>query len=98
MGASSAPVLVTGGTGFVGAHVVRALLRHGERPRCLVRATSSLRNLEGLPVEIVSGDLKDPPSLARAFRDVVTLYHSAAAYRIYASDPRAMYRNNVDGT
>ena len=98
MGASSAAVLVTGGTGFVGAHVVRALLRRGERPRCLVRATSTLRNLEGLPVEIVSGELQDPPSLARALKGVATVYHCAADYRLYAADPRAIYANNVEGT
>src|SRR3989442_7859815 len=98
MGASATPVLVTGGTGFVGAYVVRALLRRGERPRCLVRATSTLRNLEGLPVEIVLGELKDPPSLARALKGVATVYHCAADYRLYAADPRAIYAYNVERT
>src|SRR5712691_2028806 len=98
MGSSSAPVLVTGGTGFIGAHVVRALLRRGERPRCLVRAASNLRNLGGLEVEIVVGDLTDPDSLARALKGVATVYHCAADYRLYACDPRAIYASNVEGT
>src|SRR6266851_379507 len=98
MGAPSAPVLVTGGTGFVGAHVVRALLRRGERPRCLVRATSDRRNLEGLPVEIVDGDLTDVASLQRATKGAASVFHCAADYRLYARDPREIYASNVEGT
>jgi dihydroflavonol-4-reductase len=98
MGSSSGPTLVTGGTGFLGAHIVRALLRRGERPRCLVRATSDRRNLEGLPVEIVPGDLTDTASLQRAIKGVASLFHCAADYRLYVRDPRETYANNVDGT
>lgn len=90
--------LVTGGTGFVGAHVVRAALRHGRQVRCLVRATSRADNLEGLDVERVVGDLADPPSLQRAFGGVAEAYHCAADYRLGARDPEALYRTNVEGT
>ncbi len=90
--------LVTGGTGFVGAHVVRALLRGGERVRCLVRPTSRRSNLDGLPVEIAEGDLLDPASLARSMRGVSTLYHVAADYRLFAKDPQELYRSNAGGT
>jgi dihydroflavonol-4-reductase len=98
MGSSSRPTLVTGGTGFLGAHIVRALLRRGERPRCLVRATSDRRNLEGLPVEIVDGDLTDVASLQRATKGVASLFHCAADYRLYVRDPREIYASNVEGT
>jgi len=90
--------LVTGGTGFVGAHVVRALLAEGRSVRCLVRPGSRRDNLEGLDVEVVTGDLTDPASLARALSGVETLYHVAADYRLWARDPQEIYRSNVGGT
>ena len=95
---AASDVLVTGGTGFVGAHLVRALLRRGHRPRCLVRATSPGRNLDGLDVETVAGDLGDATSLARAVGGVRAVYHCAADYRLYARDPREIYATNVEGT
>jgi len=90
--------LVTGGTGFVGSHVVRALLAEGHSVRCLVRAESRRDNLEGLSVEIVVGDLTDPASLTRALAGVHTLYHVAADYRLWAKDPQELYRANAGGT
>jgi dihydroflavonol-4-reductase len=90
--------LVTGGTGFVGSHVVRALVAKGRSVRCLARAESRRDNLEGLPVEVVAGDLTDPPSLARALSGVQTLYHVAADNRLWARDPQELYRANAGGT
>jgi dihydroflavonol-4-reductase len=90
--------LVTGGTGFVGAHVVRALVARGRSVRCLVRTGSRRDNLEGLPVEIVSGDLSDLSSLRGALRGVDALFHCAADYRLYAKDPPEIYAANVGGT
>lgn len=89
---------VTGGTGFVGAHVVRALLRRGRTVRCLVRSSSRLGNLEGLPVEVVPGDVTDPASLSRAMAGARTVFHCAADYRLSARDPREIYAANVEGT
>lgn len=90
--------LVTGGTGFVGAHVVRALLAKGLPVRCLVRPGSRRANLEGLAVEVAEGDLTDGPSLARALRGVSTLYHVAADYRLWTRNPDELYRVNAGGT
>jgi dihydroflavonol-4-reductase len=90
--------LVTGGSGFVGSHVVRALLAKRRTVRCLVRAGSRRDNLDGLPVEIAVGDLTDPASLARALSGVHTLYHVAADYRLWAKDPQELYRANAGGT
>jgi len=91
-------VLVTGGTGFVGSRVVRKLVERGESVRCLARKSSVLRNLEGLPVEVVQGDLQDSASLDRAVRGCGTVYHVAADYRLWSRDPGELYRSNVDGT
>jgi dihydroflavonol-4-reductase len=90
--------LVTGGTGFIGSHVVRALVDDGVSVRVLARAASDRRALVGLPVEIVTGDLAEPGSLAAALAGVEVLYHVAADYRLWAPDPTVLYRVNVDGT
>jgi dihydroflavonol-4-reductase len=89
---------VTGGTGFIGAHVVRALLRRGRSVRCLVRPSSRLSNLEDLPVEVVSGDVTDPASLSRAIAGARWVFHCAADYRLSARRPREIYAANVEGT
>ena len=96
-GSDASMDLVTGGTGFIGAHVVRALAARGEAPRCLVRPGSDRRSLDGVGVELVEGDLLDPPTLARAVAGVRTVYHCAADYRLYARDPRQHLRHQRAG-
>lgn len=91
-------ILVTGGTGFVGSAVARALVARGERPRCLARRGSDRRNLADLEVEIVEGDLTDTPSLEAALEGCKALFHVAADYRIWVRDPEVMHRTNVEGT
>jgi dihydroflavonol-4-reductase len=90
--------LLTGGTGFVGAAVARALLARGHAVRALARHGSDRRNLDGLPLEVVEGDLTDPASLRRAVTGCRFVIHVAADYRIWVPDPAAMLRANVDGT
>ena len=75
-------VLVTGGTGFIGSHVVRRLCAEGFSVRVLARPTSPLGGLQGLPVEFVTGDLRDRQSLERAVKDCQTVFHVAADYRL----------------
>ncbi|MDP2625552.1 MAG: NAD-dependent epimerase/dehydratase family protein [Candidatus Rokubacteria bacterium] len=91
-------VLVTGGTGFVGANLVRALLADGQTVRVLARPGGDRRALEGCMVEVVEGDLLDRDSLVRAVRGARRVYHVAADYRLWAADPSALFRANVDGT
>ncbi len=90
--------LVTGASGFVGAAVARALCQRGWQVRALLRSHSDPRNVRGLGLELASGDLEDPPALARALTDCQALFHVAADYRLGVADPRPLYRTNVEGT
>jgi dihydroflavonol-4-reductase len=90
--------LVTGGTGYVGSSLVRLLLEQGEEVRCLVREGSRTANIDGLPVEIARGDVGDEGSLRRSVKGCGRVYHLAALYANWVSDPSLMYRVNVDGT
>ena len=91
-------VLVTGGTGFVGANLVRALLADGHRVRVLARPQSDRRALTGCAVEVVPGDVLEPDSLRRAVTGCRVVFHVAADYRLWTRDPAALYRTNVNGT
>jgi len=90
--------LVTGATGFVGSAVMRRLLREDHRVRVLVRAGSDRRNLHGVDVEVVEGDLTDANSLARICDGCDAVFHVAADYRLWAPRPQELYRTNVEGT
>ena len=91
-------VFVTGATGFVGHHVARALADQGAELRLLVRKSSNLSNLEGIPGDTVVGDLAKPESYAPALEGCDAALHVAADYRLWIRDPDSMYRANVDGT
>jgi nucleoside-diphosphate-sugar epimerase len=70
--------LVTGGSGFLGSHLVEALVARGDKVRVLVRPTSKTALLESLGVELVHGDMKDASSLKSAVQGVERVYHCAA--------------------
>ncbi|MGA2416338.1 MAG: hopanoid-associated sugar epimerase [Candidatus Sulfotelmatobacter sp.] len=91
-------VFLTGATGFLGFHVASVLAEQGAGLRLLVRATSNLKNLEGLKADTVVGDLRDPASLVKAMSGCDTVFHVAADYRLWLRDPEEMYRSNVEGT
>ncbi len=93
----SRSAFLTGGTGFVGANLARALLAAGWSVRALARHGSDRRNLEGLPLEIVDGDLNDP-DLARTMGAADAVFHCAAHYSLYRADYDALVRSNVEGT
>jgi len=90
--------LVTGGTGFVGSAVVRALLARREDVVVMTRADSDRRLIEDLDVETVVGDLNDPASLKAAIAGCKALYHVAADYRLWIPKPAEIYRTNVEGS
>jgi len=89
------PALVTGASGFLGWHVARVLRERGYAVRALVRPGS---RVDGLELEIVTGDLRDPASLERAAAGCGLVFHVAADYRLWARDTAELYRSNVDGT
>ena len=91
-------IFLTGATGFVGYHVARALAAQGAELRMLVRKSSNLSNLEGIPGSTFVGDLAAPESIRSALAGIDALVHVAADYRLWIRDPAAMYRANVDGT
>lgn len=72
--------LVIGGTGQLGANLVRALLEHGHQVRVLHRSTSNLFTLDGLDIQRVAGDLNDGASLCRACDGMQVVYHVAGYY------------------
>jgi dihydroflavonol-4-reductase len=91
-------VLVTGGTGFVGASLVAALVRRGDQVRVLRRASSSLKALEGLEVEHVLGDILEPEAVARAVAGCDLVFHVAAISSYWRSQRDQIYKVNVEGT
>ena len=90
--------LVTGATGFVGAAVVRALLKTGIEVRVIARPGSDSTNLRSLNIEKVPADLRDEESLRQALSGCQQLYHVAAHYALWAKDPSIFYDINVAGT
>ena len=89
---------LTGATGFVGAAVARLLLEKGHSLRVLSRPRNDRRNLKGLDVEIIEGDLGDSATYSAALKGCANLFHVAADYRIWVPDAAAMNRINIDGT
>ena len=90
--------LITGATGFIGSAVTRELLERGEQVRCLVRATSSMKNLDGLQMELVCGDVRDIHAVRRAVDGCSRVYHLAAVYANWLPNPALMDQVNVEGT
>jgi dihydroflavonol-4-reductase len=89
---------VTGGAGFVGSAVVRQVLDRGAQVVALVEPGGDTANLDGLGVQVVEGDLRDPAAVDRAVAGCATVFHVAALYRFWAPDPDAFYDINVTGT
>lgn len=99
----SSRVLVTGGAGFIGSHLVRSLLERGADVAIYDNlSTGSRRNLEGIEgdVELIEGDILDYPSLERAARGRDVISHQAAQLEIThaLANPVDDMRTNIEGT
>jgi nucleoside-diphosphate-sugar epimerase len=93
-------VFVTGGTGFIGGHVVRKLRERGDDVVCLVRSREKGQELVALGCEIVEGDLADLAAIQSGMQGADAVIHGAAVYEvgIPKSQHQAMYDANVLGT
>jgi nucleoside-diphosphate-sugar epimerase len=92
------PILVTGGSGHLGANLVHRLLDEGHPVRVLVRLGSDNRALDGLDVERVYGDLRDPSAMEVAVRGCQRIYHCAAKLSTVGGGEREIFDCNVIGT
>jgi dihydroflavonol-4-reductase len=88
--------LVTGGTGFIGSHVVRLLVQRGDEVVVTVRSSSRRQGLEGLDVATVRADILDRRSIRRAMQRVERLFHIAGDNDLNASRART-FQVNVEG-
>lgn len=90
--------LVTGGCGFLGSWIVRRLIERGVAVRVLAVPGERRDNLEGLDVEVVEGDVRRTEDVRRAVDGVDVVFHAAAIYESWTTDPSRMYDVNMRGT
>ena len=90
-------VFVTGGSGFVGANLIRLLLQKGYDVKALVRKGSNQKNLDDLNIELVEGELTDF-NLYKEMVGCYALFHVAAHYSLWQTDLNKLYQSNVLGT
>jgi dihydroflavonol-4-reductase len=87
--------LVMGASGFLGAHVVRELVDRGEQVRAIVRPTSSLRGIDGVRVEVVVGDTKDPEFSRAAMAGCDVVFYCIVDARPWLRDSSVLFETNV---
>ncbi|HET9722510.1 MAG TPA: NAD-dependent epimerase/dehydratase family protein [Actinomycetota bacterium] len=92
------PVLVTGGSGFVGGALVERLVGHGRDVRALARAPDSTARVTSLGATPVPGDVLDLEALVEAMRGCEVVFHAAGVNAMCVRDPRPMYRVNIEGS
>ncbi|MBM72506.1 MAG: hypothetical protein CL847_06965 [Crocinitomicaceae bacterium] len=91
-------VFLTGGTGFIGAHLINALLAEGKQVHALVRTPAKASSLPVEGVTIYKGDILDLKSIKEAMQGCEEVYHLGGNASIYEKDPQRYYTINVDGT
>jgi dihydroflavonol-4-reductase len=94
---SGGKVLVLGASGFLGSHVVKALVAAGRDVRILVRATSDTTTIDSLAVERYIGDVLNPESLRAAMSGCEVIYYCVVDTRAWLRDAEPLRRVNIDG-
>jgi dihydroflavonol-4-reductase len=92
-----AKTLVTGGSGFLGSHLVRALAERGDDLRLLARRSSKLGHLDDIQYERVTGDVTDRRAVRRAMQDVDRVFHVAGRTSLRPADRAAVFATNLRG-
>ena len=91
-------ILVTGGTGFTGSHLVSSLFRDYGRVRVLTRSAARASMVLPQGVEIIEGDITDPDAVDRATADCEVVYNLAAAFREPGITEARYAQVHVEGT
>ncbi len=91
-------ILVTGGTGFIGSHLVEKLVKDGHEVRCLVRKTSNHSLLDKLGIEKIYGDIEDISSIDISLRDIDIVYHVIGVLGKWTVPDEIYLRIHVRGT
>lgn len=90
-------IFLTGGTGFVGSHVVQRLARSKHELRCLVRRKSNIRALKEVGVQLIPGDVTNKDSLLTGMNGCDSVIHIAGLYDFWIPDKRMYEAINVEG-
>jgi dihydroflavonol-4-reductase len=91
-------IAITGATGHIGNVLIRELLAKGNRIRAVVPPGEDINPIQGLDIEIVQGDVRNPESLIRAFSGIETVYHLAGIISILPGKKKLLEEVNVKGT
>jgi len=91
-------VFITGGTGFIGRHLVRRMAQTEHTIYCLARASSNIGELKKTGAHIIMGDVNDRALLAAGMHGCDWVFHLAGAYSWWSSDKTVYRKVNVDGT
>lgn len=102
-------ILVTGGTGLVGAHVLLHLIESGESVRAIYRNSETIQKTKSLfslydkqllfiKIDWIKADILEVPSLEKVFENVEIVYHCAALISFDPNDENALRKTNIEGT
>lgn len=91
-------ILVTGATGFIGSHLVDALVEKGYQVRCLVRETRNVMRLKNISAELIYGDINELESLEKALDGIDVVYHLAGVLGQIGIPDKVYWQVHVQGT